>query len=139
MCRAAFDPSFCYMCTRSDLIGTGSFILTCNIISNGGMPDIVSSFYEKKSYVVTTETMVLGVWNAQGSPTGDTITIPAGTPVRLEGIDVDQELAYFTTLHLDSSENETFNMVITKADWGWHITYDGMNEYTLFIGANYYD
>ena len=85
--------------------------------------------------------MQLGLFTEDGQPTGESITVPAGTPVRLEGIDTDKGLAYFTTLHRDASQNESFQMVLTvDPDYEYYdVKFDGEGNFELFTGSHYYD
>jgi len=126
-----------------EILGTGSFTKPSSLCTAGaiGIPVNNGSFFYKTGVGLTTEKMNLGLFTEDGQPTDQSITIPAGTPVRLEGIDIDKELAYFTTLHRDASENESFQMVLTCDEQYeyYDVTFNGKGNYELFKGSHYYD
>ena len=74
------------------------------------------------------------------------MTVPAGTSVRLIGVDEAKEMAYFTTLNVDESQNQNFKMLVYKDSYGqnpydfdFDVYFDGEGAYELFTGAPYYD
>lgn len=138
-----YDPDNMEIQIRGEILGTGSFSKPSSLCAAGaiGIPVNNGSFFYKTGVGLTTEKMKLGLFTEDGQPTDQSITIPAGTPVRLEGIDIDKELAYFTTLHRDASENESFQMVLTcDEEYEYYdVTFNGKGNFELFKGSHYYD
>ena len=134
-----YNPEDVGLDHRCEILGTGHMTERCTLIGGDGIPVQTDPFIEKSSLGVTAKKMTLGVW-IDGQPTGDPLPIPEGTPVRVLGINPDQELVYFTTLNVDPSENIEFQMVLRKTDYGgYDVTYNGEGSYQLFRGAFYYD
>ena len=136
-----YNPDDCFVQIRGDLLGTGSFSKPSSFLTKTGMPVSLGSFYFKTGVGITKEKMKLGLFDDNGQPTSESIEIPANTAVLLIGIDTEKELAYFMTLHRDSSENEFFQMVLTcDPDYEYYdVTFNGKSSYELFTGSFYYD
>ncbi|MBR5417065.1 MAG: hypothetical protein IK109_03410 [Clostridiales bacterium] len=136
-----YDPNNIGIQIRGEILGTGSFTKPSTLCTGNGLPLTIDSFYHKTGVGLTTKKMQLGLFTEDGQPTGESITVPAGTPVRLEGIDTDKGLAYFTTLHRDASQNESFQMVLTvDPDYEYYdVRFDGEGNFQLFKGSHYYD
>ncbi|MBO4687138.1 MAG: hypothetical protein J5636_01360 [Clostridiales bacterium] len=135
-----YDPSCVHVFHRSDLAGTGHFSYTCTMIGTGGFPDQTDTFLRKSAIAATAIDMTLGIFDDNGTPTSDAVSIPAGTPVRLIGVDTAKDLAYFTTLNQDESKNQEFQMIVYKLDYSdYDVYFDGESGYDLFVGASYYD
>ncbi len=136
-----YDPDNISILIRGDLLGTGAFSKPTSLCTANGIPVNNGSFFFKGGLGLTAEKMKLGLFTEDGQPTGDSITIAAGTPVRLDGIDIDKGLAYFTTLHRDASENESFQMVLTcDPDYEYYdVIFNGEDGFKLFTGSDYYD
>ena len=136
-----YNPNCVKIFSRSELLGTGQFIITSTLIGNNGIPKTTSAFYERSAVVATKMDMNLGIFDGNGNPTGDSIKIPAGTVVELFGVDTEHGLAYFSTLNRDESENKEFQMIVYKEDSfdDYYIYFDGYREYDLFVGQHYYD
>ncbi|MBO4473720.1 MAG: hypothetical protein J5750_02275 [Clostridiales bacterium] len=135
-----YDPANMRILACSELVGTGSYSVECTLIGSNGVPQPTSSFYAKSAVVATVKDMTLGIFDNNGNPTGDSITLPAGTVVQFTGIDTEKKLAYFRTLNKDESENREFQMIIYEKDYGgYDIYFDGESAYDLFVGEHYYD
>ena len=136
-----YNPNNLGVDIRGDLLGTGIFEKECYLSSDNGLPLEYTSFYEKEGIGATKRKMTLGLFDEDGNPTGKSITIPANTCVKLIGIDLEKELAYFVTLNKDESKNQEFQMVIRKdPDFEYFdVTFDGESSYELFYGCPYYD
>ena len=83
--------------------------------------------------------MVLGKFDANGQPTSESNTIPAGTVVRVKTIDTKHELVIFEALFADASKNFEFQMVLRNNDYDYDVYFNGKTAYELFKGANFYD
>ena len=136
-----YNPNNLGVDIRGDLLGTGIFEKECYLSSDNGLPLEYTGFYEKEGIGATKRKMTLGLFDEDGKPTGKSITIPANTCVKLIGIDIEKELAYFVTLNKDESKNQEFQMVIRKDPDYEHydVTFDGESSYELFYGCSYYD
>lgn len=136
-----YDPGNVGIRIRGEILGTGSYNKPSTLCTGNGLPLTTDSFFYKTGVGITTKKMQLGLFTEDGQPTGESITVPAGTPVRLEGIDTDKGLAYFTTLHRDASQNESFQMVLTvDPDYEYYdVRFDGEGNFQLFKGSHYYD
>ncbi|MBR5039652.1 MAG: hypothetical protein IKX68_00860 [Clostridiales bacterium] len=136
-----YDPGNVGIQIRGEILGTGSYTKPSTLCTDNGLPLTTDSFFYKTGVGITTKKMQLGLFTEDGQPTGESITVPAGTPVRLEGIDTDKGLAYFTTLHRDASQNESFQMVLTvDPDYEYYdVKFDGEGNFELFTGSHYYD
>jgi len=136
-----YDPEEAVIMYRSDLLGTGSSSHACTLIGSNGSPRDTSAFFDKSAIAVVTQDMIVGKFDSNGTPTGETVNVPKGTAVQFFGVDMSTCVAYFTTLHLDESENEEFQMMATKYDhdYDYEITFDGVSSYKLFMGPGYAD
>ncbi len=141
-----YNPTSVPVAFRSDLVGTGHFEVECTLIGNNGLPDQTTSYFAKDALAVTVKDMTLGAYDSNGDATGDIVTVPAGTSVRLIGVDEAKEMAYFTTLNTDPSQNQNFKMLVYKNSYGsdpydfdFDVYFDGEGAYELFTGAPYYD
>ena len=135
-----YNPTCVKIFSRSDLIGTGHFTITSTLIGNNGIPKETSAFYAKSAVVTTAMDMNVGIFDGNGNPTGDSIAIPAGTIVEMYGVDTEHNLAFFSTLNRDESENKEFQMIVYKLDYDdYDVYFDGEGGYDLFVGAHYYD
>ncbi|MBR2751393.1 MAG: hypothetical protein IKD90_09695 [Clostridiales bacterium] len=140
-----YDPSNCRITPRCDLLGTGHMTVNASILGNNGIPKPIDPFYEKSGVGVTVKEMKLAGYSEEGPLAGDTVTIPKGTSVRMIGIDSANEMALFTTLNENESENVMFYMACWKEhydysdEYDFSIHYDGDSAYQLFVGPMYAD
>ncbi len=140
-----FDPSNFCADSRCDILGTGYMIIQSSIVGNEGMIKPIDGFYMKEGLGVTKYDMTLSKYSEDGPFSGDTIKIPAGTTVRMIGIDADHEMALLATCNEDASKDEMFYMACWRDksnqydDYDFTIKYNSMNDYELFDGVLYAD
>ncbi|MBP5491818.1 MAG: hypothetical protein J6Y08_03145 [Clostridiales bacterium] len=135
-----YDADRCQIWERADFMGTGHFTKSCSLLTSTGLPQELDSYLEKTAYAVTNQEMTLGIFNQFGEPTGDTVTIPQDSTVKLLGLDSDYGLAYFLWVKGDGSEPVPFQMVtVQESSGGYDIYFDGMNIDDLFRGLIFFD
>ncbi|MBP5416593.1 MAG: hypothetical protein J6Y58_03610 [Clostridiales bacterium] len=133
------DPEHVIVMRRSDLLGTNHVDIPSTLIGFNGVPAQTSEFIGKYGLGVTNEKMVLGKFTPDGKPTNQSVTVPAGTTVRILGINTKQELVTFEAVFPDESKNFQFQMVLRNNDYDYDVYFNGKSAYELFKGANYYD
>ncbi len=135
-----YNPADCMIATRSDLLGTGYKSQRITLVGGNGMPIPVEDFYDKTGIACTKDDMTLESLDIDRNPTGESIFIPAHTPVRLIGIDVGQQFAVFTTLNPNEEENRLFKMLVYEDEYGdFDVAYNLMGQQDLFDGLLFAD
>lgn len=135
-----YNPADCLINTRSELLGTGHKTRRSTLIGGNGMPIPVEDYYAKSGLACTKDDMTLESLGADMNPTGETILIPAHTPIRLIGIDAGQQFAIFTTLNQNEEENRLFKMLVYEDEYGdFDVAYDLKGQIDLFDGMLFAD
>ncbi|MBQ0012052.1 MAG: hypothetical protein KBT07_05035 [Clostridiales bacterium] len=135
-----YNPADCLINTRSELLGTGHKTRRSTLIGGNGMPIPVEDYYAKSGLACTKDDMTLESLGADMNPTGETILIPARTPIRLIGIDAGQQFAIFTTLNQNEEENRLFKMLVYEDEYGdFDVAYDLKGQIDLFDGMLFAD
>ncbi len=134
------NPDRVTVMRRSDLLGTNHVSIISTLNDTNGIPTQTSDFMEKYGLAVANEKMILGKFTPDGKPTDQSVTVPAGTTVRILGINTKQELVTFEAVFPDESKNFQFQMILRSSDDDYYDVYfNGKGANELFSGIFYAD
>lgn len=134
------NPDSVVVNRRSDLLGTNHVSILSTLNDTNGIPKQTSDFMKKYGLGAANDKMVLGKFTPDGKPTDQSVTVPAGTVVRILGINTKQELVTFEAVFPDESQNFQFQMILRSSDDDYYDVYfNGKGAYDLFSGCFYAD